>query len=249
MSIKRLSLDNAQNLMDRYSSDLKALDFQANEVKKLIKELGTHIAKLKKAAAKKSAAAAKKKAAAAKKKAAAAKKKAAAAAKKKAAAAKKKAAAAAKKKAAAAKKKTTAKRKPAARKKTARKTTTRRKAGRPAKKAAAKRKTTTRRKVTRKTTARKPAAKRKATGAKRGRKMSYSNWDMLVMNTLKGTKSPVRTSTLLSKGQTWAKKNKVDSSEKYVRGKIGASLIKLVNKTKDVKKIAAEGRGYAYKLA
>lgn len=259
MSLKRLSLAAAQSLIKRYETEMTALNFQAGEIADLLKDLKKHQATLQKAADKKAAIAKKKAAAIAKKKAAAAAKKAKAAAKKKAAAAAKRAKAAAKRAAAAAKKKATAKKaKPAAKKKAGRpaakkkatRTTAKKKAGRPAKRKAGR--PAAKRKAGRpaaKKTVKKVAAKRKSTSGKRGRKMSYSDWDMLVLNTLKGKTTPTRTADLLAKGTSFAKGNKLKSDEKSVRAKVAASLQKLVNKTKEVKKVSAEGRGFAYKMS
>jgi len=246
-------------------STLKELVAHHAKLKKVSDAKAAKKAKKAAAIAKKKAAAAKKKAAAAaKKKAAAAKKKAAAAAKRKAAAAKK----AAKRKAAAAKKaakKTTRKAAPKRKAKKATAKRGRKPARKKAKKAAPKKrvakkaiaKKTTKRKAAPKRKAKKAAPKRKTAkkvtarkskGGARGRKMSYSDWDMLVLNSLKGRKTPVRTSSLLEAGTKHAKKGRGKSDEKFVRGKIAASLQKLVNKTKEVKKVPAAGRGFSYRL-
>ena len=257
MSVKRLSQETAKELIGKYNAELKALDFQVSEIKATLKELGAHHAKLKKASDAAAAKKAKKAAAVAKKKAAAAKKKAAAAAKKKAAAAKKKAAAAAKRKAAAAKKKAAAAAKKAkkaakkpARKAAPKKATAKRGRKKAVRKAAPKKRVAKKavRKAAPKKRVAKKATSRKSSGGSRGRKMSYSDWDMLVMNTLKGAKAPVRTSTLLDAGAAHAKKAGGKSDEKFVRAKVAAALQKLVNKTKEVKKVPAKGRGFSYKL-
>ncbi|NNE29786.1 MAG: hypothetical protein HKN16_09115 [Saprospiraceae bacterium] len=83
----------------------------------------------------------------------------------------------------------------------------------------------------------------------RGRKLRYSDWDRLILKTLKNRKNPVKTATFLLKAEKWAKSKKLNTSESYLRAKVAASLQKLVNKTHQIKKIPSTGRGFAYRLA
>ena len=92
----------------------------------------------------------------------------------------------------------------------------------------------------------KAVVKKTATG-KRGRPKVVTVWDDLVLGMLNGAKEPVKSKEFLEA----ARKNKAVSrgmNEAAIRAKINASLQKLVNKLKSVKKVPAEGRGYAYKL-
>ena len=103
-----------------------------------------------------------------------------------------------------------------------------------------------RKKVATKKTA-KPTAQ-KASSGKRGRPKVITVWDELILGVLNGSKEPLKSNAFLSA----AAKNKSISrgmNEAAVRAKINASLQKLVNKLKSIKKVPAEGRGFAYKLS
>ena len=73
-----------------------------------------------------------------------------------------------------------------------------------------------------------------------------SAWDQMIFDVIEDAGEALKTKYIIEGAKQWASEHDVDTSQKYLRQKVAASIHKLANKHKTLKKVDAEGRGYAY---